>query len=329
MTRATIRGIGIFGQLKKDEMANQSVVILGCTGMLGSMTLDTFARDDEFDIIATFRDPNAAKALKKKYPKVRLRKLDAEKANIKAIANAIYDAKWVVNAIGVIKPFIRDDNAQEIHRAIHVNARFPHLLVQAAEDTGTKIIQIATDCVYSGTKGRYVETDAHDALDVYGKTKSLGEVFNNQIYHLRCSIIGPELKGHKSLLDWFLSQPKGARVNGFTNHQWNGITSLHFAKLCQGIINKKPTLPRIQHIIPGNKISKAELLKSFAKEFDRKDITINDVKAPNVIDRTLSTNNAKLNNEIWRAVGYNTPPTIREMIKELANYSFVEKVNEI
>ena len=310
-------------------MSKPTVVILGCTGMLGSMTLDSFARGDDFNIIATFRNPKAAKVLKKKYPKVNFRKLDAEKTNLKGVMNAVIGARWVVNAIGVIKPFIRDDNAQEIHRAIHVNARFPHLLVQAIENTNSKVIQIATDCVYSGAKGRYVEADTHDALDVYGKTKSLGEVFKNQIYHLRCSIIGSELRGHKSLLDWFLSQPKGANVNGFTNHQWNGITTLHFAKVCQGIINKKLVLPRLQHVVPGNKISKAKLLKSFAKEFDRQDIIIQDIKAPSIIDRTLSTQNEKLNKEIWRAAGYNTPPSIQEMIKELANYSLAGKAGKI
>ena len=73
-------------------------------------------------------------------------------------------------------------------------------------------------------------------------------------------------------------------------------------------------------------ISKAELLKNFAKEFDRRDIVINDIKAPEVIDRTLATKNIKSNREIWRAAGYNAPPTIQEMIKELAGYKLSEKV---
>ncbi|MGZ6005789.1 MAG: sugar nucleotide-binding protein, partial [Candidatus Saccharimonadales bacterium] len=270
-------------------MSKPKVVILGSTGMLGAITLDSFVKSKDFEIIATYRDQKEAQAFIKKYPTVEFRLLDAEKDDVDDIAKAIHGADWVVNAIGVIKPYIHDDNAQEVERALRINGLFPHLLSKAAEKTGAKILQIATDCVYSGEKGGYIETDLHDALDVYGKTKSLGEAQFGNIYHLRCSIIGPEIKAHLSLMDWFLGQPEGAEVNGFTNHQWNGVTTLHYARVCQGIIKSNIELPRLQHIIPGNLITKSDLLKSFSKEFKRQDIVVNEVEAPKVIDRTLST----------------------------------------
>jgi len=110
----------------------------------------------------------------------------------------------------------------------------PHALAQATAKVlpMAKVLQIATDCVYSGKTGNYDEAAKHDALDVYGKTKSLGEVNARHVLNIRCSIIGPELKGRLSLLEWFLSQPTGARVNGYAHHQWNGITTLQFAELC-------------------------------------------------------------------------------------------------
>jgi len=304
--------------LKKDNMAKKRVAILGATGMLGSMMLDTFMSSNEFEIIATYRDHKALRLLKNKYLKVEFRRLDVEKTSLKGILKAIKGACWVVNAIGVIKPYIHDDNADEVRRAVLVNAHFPHLLVQAAGSANFKVIQIATDCVFSGQKGQYVEIDPHDGLDVYGKTKSLGEVFADKIYHLRCSIIGPELKRHNSLMDWFLGQPEDARVNGFTNYLWNGVTTLHFARICQGIINRGVSLPHVQHIVPCNIISKAEMLKIIAKEFDRKDVEVYDEQAPTAIDRTLSTDNKKLNRELWRHAGYTNPPTIAKMIRELA-----------
>ncbi len=304
----------------KSIMTRQRVIILGCTGMLGSMMLDVFVKRDEFDIIATYRNPKALKLLTNKYPKVDFRKLDAEKTDLKNTADAVKGGDWIINAIGFIKPHIHDDNAKETQKAILVNVGFPYLLAQVSGKINSKIIQIATDCVYSGQKGQYIETDPHDALDVYGKTKSLGEVFISRVYHLRCSIIGPELKTHNSLMDWFLGQPKGAMVNGFTNHKWNGITSLHFARICYGIIKKRVDLLHIQHIIPANSLSKANLLKIIAKEFKRDDIVINNVKAPIAIDRTLSTNNVKLNQELWRLAGYGSPPSIQRMILELSQY---------
>lgn len=296
------------------------VAILGVTGMLGSITLDSYMQTGGFDVIATYRNEDEAKPFMKKYPSVDFRILDAEEQSIDAIAKAIEGADWVVNSIGIIKPYIHDDNAVEVERAIRVNGLFPHLLAKAAAQVGAKVIQIATDCVYSGIKGSYVEDDLHDATDVYGKSKSLGEAYFENIVHIRCSIIGPERKAHMSLMDWFLGNPQGAELNGFTNHQWNGVTTLQFAKLSQGIIKEDITFDHLQHIVPGNLITKANLLKAFAKEFNREDIKVNEVEAPKVIDRTVSTNDTEMNDRLWAAAGYDTPPTIEAMVKELAQF---------
>jgi len=308
-------------------MAKPTVAILGCTGMLGSIVLDSFDRSKDFKVIATCRKPEEVKDFIAKYKDVEFRTLDAEQAGVEDIATAIKNATWVVNCIGIIKPYIHDDNAGEVERAIRVNALFPHLLAQAATQVGARVLQIATDCVYSGEKGQYVETDLHDALDVYGKSKSLGEAYFDNIHHIRCSIIGPEIKSHLSLMDWFLGQANGATVNGYTNHQWNGVTTLHFGRLCQGIIKENVALAHLQHIIPGNSIAKANLLKSFAKEFGRDDITVNPMAAPKVVDRTLSTSNQELNTKVWQAAGYQTPPTIEQMVAEVAGYGFPAKNN--
>lgn len=309
-------------------MSKPRVVILGATGMLGAITLDSFVKSGDFDVIATHRNAQDVEDFIARYADVEWRELDAETADVAAVAVAINGAEWVVNAIGVIKPHIHDDNADEVERATRVNGLFPHVLARAASKTDARVIQVATDCVYSGEKGTYVETDLHDATDVYGKTKSIGEAHFDNAYHLRCSIIGPEIKAHLSLMDWFLGQPEKAEVNGFTNHQWNGVTTLHFARLCQGIIKQNISLPHLQHIVPGNLISKANLLKSFAKGYKRTDITINAVKAPKIIDRTLATENEKLNAEVWQAAGYDTPPTIEQMVAELAEYGFTAKAKQ-
>ncbi len=290
--------------------------------MLGSMVLDVIAQDTDFSIIATVRDLKETKKLKK-YKNVVFRKLDVEYAATDMLQKALKGAKWVVNCIGIIKPYIHDDNAVEVERAIRVNSLFPHNLATAAKKNKAKVIQIETDCVYSGKKGKYTESDLHDALDVYGKTKSIGEVYFDNMYHLRCSIIGPELAGHLSLLDWFLTQPENAKLNGYQNHLWNGVTTLQFAKLCIGIIKKDIKINHLQHIIPTGKIAKSEMLKSFAKEFNRSDIEITPVNAPKVVDRTLTTENIKINERIWKTAGYKKTPTVKEMIKELAQYKMV------
>lgn len=301
----------------------QKVAVLGVGGMLGSMILDVFAKEKNFDLVTTVRNKKEASQFKKY--KCDIIELDVEYADIKTLKKALSGVSWVVNAIGVIKPYIHDDNASETERALRINALFPHYLSRAAGELGAKVIQIATDCVYSGEKGKYVESDLHDALDVYGKTKSLGEAYFENIYHLRCSIIGPERAAHLSLLDWFLSNPKNAKLNGYKNHIWNGVTTLQFAKLSAGIIKNDLELGHLQHVIPANEISKSDLLGCFAKNFGREDIKIKSVDAPKIVDRTLRTQNDDMNLALWQAAGYDQIPTVEEMVKELAEYKFAGK----
>jgi dTDP-4-dehydrorhamnose reductase len=298
-------------------------VVLGASGMLGSMVVDYLAQSGGLDLVATTRKPEHVDRLRAAVPGVRWVGLDAERAGADEVAAALGDAQWVVNAIGVIKPYIKDDNAAQVERATRVNALFPHLLAGAAKASGCRVLQIATDCVYSGQKGRYAEPDPHDALDVYGKTKSLGEVYSPAVHHLRCSIIGPEPFASVSLLHWFIRQPRGAGVNGYTNHLWNGVTTLQFARLCRGAMaDGGLQLPHAQHVVPTGSLSKADMLRCFAREYGRGDVTITPGEAKVVIDRTLSTADEATNRRLWAAAGYAEPPTVPDMIAEMARFNY-------
>ncbi len=292
---------------------------MGSTGMLGGMILDYFSRNSDAEIIGTVRDEAQKVSMQEKYPKIKFIKFEAGIDDINSKLGKL-SFNWVINAIGVIKPYIKDDNPNEVKRAIEVNGSFPHNLAQLVEEKDAHIIQIATDCVYSGVLGAYHEQSLHDALDVYGKTKSLGEVNRKHFSHLRCSIIGPEFGRSSSLLEWFLGHKANASVGGYINHQWNGVTTLHYAKICLGLISNNIKLASVQHIVPANSLSKYELLKSFSSNFNRSDITINKVDAKVVVDRTLTTNNSELNNAIWRHAGYLEKPTIDQMVREMAEY---------
>lgn len=303
-------------------MTTRRIVVLGASGMLGSMVASVLSRSGSFNLVCTARSEAAVSIVADRSLRAVWRVLDAEQRDEKGLAGVLDGASWVINAIGIIKPYIHEDKAAEIERAVVVNSLFPHLLAKAAAACGCRVLQIATDCVYSGKKGAYVEEDAHDAFDVYGKTKSLGEVYSNSVSHLRCSIIGPELKSHVSLLDWFLGQPQAADVNGFVNHLWNGVTTFHFGKLCEGIISKDLILPHMQHIVPDNSVSKAELLRYMAETFGREDITIKPMEAGTRIDRTLSTSDNGLNRMLWEAAGYRQPPTVFSMLSEMAEFNY-------
>ncbi len=298
----------------------QRVLVLGGSGMLGSMVADVLARNPGLEVTATVRTAAQAGALAAAAPGIAWRVFDADGPDPEAALAVLDGHGWIVNAIGITKPLIRDDNAAEIERAVRTNARLPYLIARRAAAAGARVLQIATDCVYSGAKGRYVETDAHDALDVYGKTKSLGEVPADHVHHLRASIVGPEPKDHKFLLDWFLGQARGAALKGFTNHRWNGVTTLHFARLCEGTILGGAGPGRVQHVVPDGEVTKCELLQCFARCYGREDLQIAPVEAAAIVDRTLRTNDAAANGRLWSAAGYPSPPSVPQMVAELAAF---------
>lgn len=220
----------------------------------------------------------------------------------------------VINAMGVVKPRIDETKEESVLNAIQVNSLFPRSLGIYCEKKDAHLIQIATDCVYSGNKGNYVESDLHDPTDIYGKTKSLGEFASNAMSLIRCSIIGREVENKYSLVEWVNSQSIDASVNGFTNHNWNGITTKVFAKLSAGIIKKKLAPVGRIHLIPKDKVSKFELVNIIKYELGRNDIKVNEHEANIVIDRTLSTIQTELNARLWQSAGFQNTPTISEMV---------------
>ncbi len=290
--------------------------------MLGSMVADYLSRSPVLKVAATVRTQELASKCRERIPAVSWLLFDASLPDNQKELPVVQGYDWVINAIGITKPLIHDDNAAEVERALLINSLLPYRIARQAQKNGAQVIQIATDCVYSGGKGGYLESDLHDALDAYGKTKSLGEATNPQVHHLRCSIIGPEPKEHKFLLEWFLRQPQKVRINGYVNHRWNGVTTLHFAKICEGIITRNISLTHLQHVVPDGEIAKFELLQSFARHFKREDISITPSKAADIIDRTLKTVNESSNRALWAAAGYSHPSSIPEMVAELARFDY-------
>jgi dTDP-4-dehydrorhamnose reductase len=284
-------------------MSNPKVLVLGASGMLGSMVTDSLSRDEQLSVSATMRSPELITRASERIKNVKWLIFEVkDRLQTTQQLRQLGSFDWIINAIGVIKPYARDDQPKEVEHA--------------------RILQIATDCVYSGTKGCYVESDRHDALDTYGKTKSLGEVSLPNVHHLRCSIIGPEPKSYVSLLEWFRRQPPGAKISGFTNHLWNGVTTLHFAKICHGIMKNDSALGHLQHVIPGGDITKNGLLRCFARCYGRSDVKIAAADAPQAVDRTLATENEQGNILLWKNTGYQNPPRIEEMVEELADFEY-------
>jgi len=192
---------------------------------------------------------------------------------------------WVINCVGRIKQKCAD--ADELFR---VNARLPAQL-KTGLDTHQKVIHPSTDCVFSGRRGWYRVEERPDADDDYGFSKLLGEApaEAGKFFVVRTSIVGPELGVGHGLMGWFFRQ-KGS-VNGFTNHYWNGITTLEWAKLCHEIMSGKVIGSSmigtsIMQAGVTERVSKFELLGLFGR-FWKLDIPIVPLETPSIIDRTL------------------------------------------
>lgn len=228
---------------------------------------------------------------------------------------------FVINGIGLIKQLIDKNTESDTKLAYLVNSEFPAILNDFSIQTSTPVIQIATDCVYSGIDGNYDEASNFDCTDVYGRSKVDGENRSKSLMTLRCSIIGHEIHSSVSLMDWFLNQKNGAQVRGFTNHYWNGITTLEFARIVSGVIETGNVISGTTHLIPANKVSKFELLTLLSQNFDRSDIIIEAFEAQESINRTLSTIYPARNSDLWSAAGYNHSPTVQEMVQNYALWS--------
>jgi dTDP-4-dehydrorhamnose reductase len=287
-----------------------TVLILGASGMLGSAVLNEFSTF-EGELIATTRVGTRLVA----GSNVRFLKFDAATDDLDRTFSMPID--FVVNCIGIIKPYINDSDPKQTETAFEINGAFPNRLEAWASKHGAKVIQIATDCVFSGSKGDYLESSEHDALDVYGKSKSLGEAKGASMMHLRVSIIGPEVDRNSSLLEWVRNQPKNAEISGYADHFWNGITSMHFAKIARGIFENNLFEAGVFHVLPHDSATKNELVTLIARYLGRSDIKVTPTETGANINRTLDTSFPAKNKAFWLGAGYGSPPTIEQMVSEV------------
>jgi dTDP-4-dehydrorhamnose reductase len=282
-----------------------NVLILGGTGMLGHAVLEEF-REFAGDVKFTSKSGSGIS-------------FNVLKDPTKGLAKHVLSGDYIINCLGITKPHINDDSEEDVAKARLVNSLFPAELAAVAEQTGAKVIQIATDCVFSGRNGHYLETHTHDAEDVYGKSKSLGEVVSKNMMHVRVSTIGRELGRSTLLLEWVLAHPQGATIPGFTDHFWNGVTTNHFAKVVRGIIENDGFESGLSHLVPANELSKADLIRQITSAFGRSDLNIKDTDSGKPINRTLSTTNPDFNRRLWLGAGYPEIPAIEQLIAEIAS----------
>jgi dTDP-4-dehydrorhamnose reductase len=287
-----------------------TIAVLGINGMLGHAMVREFV---EFDgkLIGSSRLNENVSSLSQHFF------LDASAADIPASLHDLGPGDYVLNCIGVINKSIAEESADSRQSALLTNSLFPYRLNDLASELGFRIIQIATDCVFSGEKGGYLESDKHDTTDTYGKTKSLGEVPSENMMNIRVSIIGREVSSKVSLFEWVRNQPLNSQIHGYSDHFWNGITTQAFSRICRGIIENSGFTPGTHHLVPADIMSKFELVTAIANKIGRSDIDILERPSGNRVDRTLATINASLNEQMWVNGGYTSIPNIASLVSDM------------
>ncbi|MDQ5984371.1 MAG: hypothetical protein CSYNP_00066 [Syntrophus sp. SKADARSKE-3] len=284
----------------------QKILILGGTGMLGHTLFNILSSDDTLDVYATARtsdgldlwfSPDLVK-------KVRIG-VDADNFDtvIRALASIRPDV--VINCIGLIKQL---PMAGDPLSAITINSLLPHRISLICRTAGARMIHISTDCVFDGLKGNYKETDPSNAVDLYGRSKFLGEVAYPHCVTLRSSIIGHELKGRLGLVEWFLAQE--GKANGFTKAIYSGFPTVEFARIMMQYVLPNSDLQGVYHV-SSSPISKYDLLKLVAARY-KKDIEITPYE-DFYQDRSLDSS-------CFRAATGYEPPSWTELVERMYNH---------
>ncbi len=209
----------------------------------------------------------------------------------------------VVNAIGIVK---QRPESEDAIVSIEVNSLLPHRLAVSCKTIGARLVHLSTDCVFSGDKGAYSETDRPDPLDVYGRSKLLGEVGGEGALTLRTSMIGLGLYRKTSLIDWFLEQR--GRIQGYRRAIFSGLTTRELSRVIALILERHPQASGLYHVSAAP-ISKYELLVKLRERLQTA-VDIAPADEPR-IDRSLDSTR-------FRRVFAYQPPSWDQMLDELA-----------
>jgi dTDP-4-dehydrorhamnose reductase len=265
--------------------AQAKVMVLGATGMLGSAMVRLLAVESHLKVIPVVRASDAVALLPPQCADAAVTGLDAESPESLTRVFAADPPEIVINCVGLVKQLA---GASQVLDAIPINTLLPHRLAKLCAVAGARLIHISTDCVFSGNKGNYVETDQPDATDLYGMSKWLGEVTDAHTVTLRTSIIGHELRSDHGLLEWFLSQ-KGM-VRGYRRAIFSGLPTVELARVIRDQVIPRRDLRGLYHV-SADPISKLELLQLFAAEYGV-EVAIEPDDAL-VIDRSLDSTRFK------------------------------------
>lgn len=285
---------------------SMKIIILGATGMLGNAVFRVLSTQPDLDVWGTIRSPSAARVFDEALKAKLIAHTDVLDQDCLIDLFRKHKPNVVINCVGLIKQF---DSANDPLAVLPINALLPHRLVRLCEAVGARLIHISTDCVFSGSRGAYRETDQSDAYDLYGKSKYIGEVTDSaSAITLRTSIIGHELNSQVSLIDWFLAQQ--GSVKGFTKAIFSGLPTVELARVIKDFVLPRPDLNGLYHVSVAP-IDKYALLTLVASAYGKDIEILQDSQLE--IDRSLDSSKFR------DATGYQ-PPTWKQLVEVMRDF---------
>jgi dTDP-4-dehydrorhamnose reductase len=285
------------------------ILILGSSGLLGNTLTKYFFQNNSFQTFGTLRDFSKIYFFREKYHRNFI-----EFSNILdfvELEKKIRDIKpnVIINCLGLTNKQ-RIVNFDLVQQYIKINSLFPHKLCEICSRHSVRLIHFSSDCVFSGLKGFYNENDFADPIDIYGKSKLMGELNYKNSITIRKSVIGHEITSKNGLLEWFLNQRND--VEGYKKVFFSGLTVLELGKIIVDYILPRNNLNGLFNIA-GQTISKFQLLKIIADVY-QKPIEIIPNELIN-IDRSLDA--SKFN----KLTGYESQPW-PELVKAMHDFNF-------
>ena len=269
------------------------ILILGASGMLGNAMVRLLSEKTDWDVAGTVRSESAKRFFQHDLASLLLCGIDVEHHDSLLQAFSRTRPDVVVNCVGLVK---QRADASDPLQAIPINSLLPHRLARLCEMSGARLIHMSTDCVFSGDKGGYLESDPPDADDLYGRSKFLGEVNYPHAITLRTSIIGHELQSNHGLINWFLSQQKTCA--GYTHAIFSGLPTAVLARIVRDVVIPRPDLHGIYHVAAAP-ITKYKLLNIVAEIYGKEIAIVPDGRV--AIDRSLDATRFR------EATGYVAP----------------------
>jgi len=239
------------------------ILVLGASGMLGNAMFRIMAEGGQHDVFGSVRSATVKRYLPSKMADNVITGVDVE--NTDALTRLFLDVRpeVVINCIGLVKQLAEADDPL---LALPINALLPHRLARLCALVRSRLVHISTDCVFSGRKGNYLETDEADAQDLYGRSKLIGEVDYPNAVTLRTSIIGHGLNSAHGLIDWFLEQH--GNVKGFTHAIFSGLPTCELANVIRYHVLPRKDLHGLYHLA-APPISKYDLLEIVNREYGK------------------------------------------------------------